>query len=64
MFYRSHPTDAPFSRRTFDGRLEGAGHSDHDVGGEDPEDVVDEEAAQQNAAGQHVVEVQHLHTVH
>jgi hypothetical protein len=29
-----------------DGRLEGLGDGDHDVGAEDPEDVVEEEPAQ------------------
>ena len=47
----------------FDGGLEGLGHGDHDIGAEYPEDVVEEEAAEQDAAGHHVVEVQQLHAV-
>ena len=47
-----------------DGRLEGLGHSDHDIRAKDPEDVVEEETAQQDAASHHVVQVQQLHPVH
>ncbi len=47
-----------------DGRLEGLGDGDHDVGAEDPEDVVEEEPAQQDAASHHVVQVQQLNAIH
>ena len=46
-----------------DRRLEALGHGDHHVGAEDPEDVVEEEAAEQDAAGGHVVEVEQLDAV-
>lgn len=48
---------------TFDGRLEGPRDGDHDVGAEDPEDVVEEQPTEQDAARDHVVEVQQLHAV-
>lgn len=47
----------------FDGGLEALGHGDHDVGAEHPEDVVEEEATQEDAAGHDVVQVQQLNPV-
>jgi len=47
----------------FDGSLERLGDGDHDVGAEDPEDVVEEETAEQDAAGHDVVQVEQLDAV-
>ena len=46
-----------------DRSLEGLCDGDHDVGAEHPEDVVEEEASEQDAAGEHVVEVEQLNAV-
>lgn len=40
---------------TFDWGFETLGHCDHDVGSEHPEDVVEEEAAQQYATSDYVI---------
>jgi hypothetical protein len=48
---------------TFDRRLKGLGDGDHDVGAEHPEDIVEEQPAQQDAAGHHIVQVQQFHAV-
>ena len=47
----------------FDWRFKRFGHGDHHVGTEHPEDIVDEQTAEQNAAVQHGVEVQQFDTV-
>lgn len=41
----------------FDWCIKRFGHSDHHVGAEHPEDIVDEQAAQENAASDHIVQV-------
>lgn len=46
-----------------DGRFKTLRHGDHHVGAEHPEDVVDEEPAEQDASGDDVVEMEQLHTV-
>lgn len=48
---------------TFYWCLKGPGHCHHHVGAKYPEDIVDEEAAQQDAARADVVQVQELHPV-
>lgn len=50
-------------KHQFDRSLEALGDGHHDVGTEHPEDVVQEESAEQDAAGHHVVQMQKLHTV-
>ena len=47
----------------FDRCLEALGHSDHDVCSEHPEYVVEEESSEEDAARDHVVEVEELHAV-
>ena len=47
----------------FDRSLETLGDSDHHVCAEHPEDVIEEESAQEDAASDHVVEVEELHSV-
>lgn len=47
----------------FDRSLETLGDCDHHVCAEHPEDVIEEESAQEDAAGHHVVEVEELHSV-
>lgn len=52
-----------YVKLTFDGCLEALGDGDHHVGSKHPENVVEEEAAQQDAAGDDVVKVQQFHSV-
>ena len=46
-----------------DGSFEGLGDGDHDVGAEDPEDVVEEKTSEKDASGQHVVQVKEFDSV-
>lgn len=47
----------------FDRGLETLSHRHHHIRSEHPEDVVDEQATEQDASSHHFVQVQHLHTV-
>ena len=47
-----------------DGRVERLGHPHHHVRHEHPEDVVEEQAREQNAAVGHLVQLQELNAVH
>ena len=57
-------TTQPIEALTFDRSLEGLCYCDHDIGAEHPEDVVEEESAQEDAAGADFVELQELHAIH
>lgn len=47
----------------FDRGFKAFGDSDHDVSSKHPEDIVDEETAEQNASGDDVVEMKQLDTI-
>lgn len=50
-------------KHQFDRCLERSGHKDHHVRSKDPEDVIDEETAQEDTSGYDVVQVQELDAV-
>ena len=50
--------------QTFDWSLERLGHGDHDVGTEDPEDIVHEETSKKNATGHNLVQTENLYARH
>ena len=43
--------------------VEGLGDGDHDVGAKDPEDVVEEESAEEDTSREDVVDMEQLHAV-
>ena len=54
---------ARFLEKELDRPFERLCDSDHDISAKDPEDVIEEETAQEDAAGDDVVEMEQLHAI-
>lgn len=52
-----------YGRLAFNGRFEWFGHCDHDIGAKDPKDVIEEEASQEDAASEDIVQMQKFYAV-
>ena len=57
-------THTPFSPLTFYGDLQSLGNSDHYISSKHPEDVVEEQASEQEAANTHSIQGDELNGVH